>query len=79
MAFELTYGYFHCIGKTLYSAGIVRTKEEARQWVFEKQRGLGTRLVAPKIDPVRCCPVKHCHMKLQKPWFSYRATRKNLD
>ena len=79
MAFELTYGYFHCIGRTVYSAGFVSSEDDAEKWVHDKQHGKGGKTVVPESDPVRRCPVRHCHMKFQKPWFSYRQTGDGPD
>jgi hypothetical protein len=70
--YELQYGYMHCVGRTTYSAGTADTEEQARDWVSART---GTRADHPGIpgdDPIRWCPVRHCHMKCQKPWFAYR-------
>ena len=70
--YELQYGCMHCVGRTVYSAGTVDTEEQARDWVTART---GTRPDHPGIpddDPIRWCPVQHCHMKRQKPWFGYR-------
>ena len=70
--YELQYGFMHCVGRTVYSAGTADTEEQARDWVAART---GIRTVHPGIpddDPIRWCPVRHCHMKRQKPWFAYR-------
>jgi len=67
--FELIFGYIHCTGRTEYTAGKAGSEAEAARWA-EKRKG--TRVKVPEEDPVRWCPVRHCHMKFQKPWFGYR-------
>jgi len=70
VCWELIFGYMHCIGRTVYSAGFVRFESDALRWV-ETQREKG-RAAVPAQDPIRWCPVRHCHMKFQKPWFGCR-------
>ena len=72
--YQLRYGYMHCVGRTTYIAGTVDTQAEALQWVAA-QSVLKTGNRVPDEDPVRWCPVKHCHMKRQKPWFAFREVK----
>jgi hypothetical protein len=72
--YELIFGFVHCIGRTEYHAGFADTEEAATEWVRLAQQGKGGRIVIPEADPVRWCPVRHCHMKRQKPWFRYQKT-----
>ncbi len=69
--YQLLYGYLHCVGRKVYAVGTVETEEEALEWV---EAGTGSERFKTRPqddDPVRWCPVHHCHMKRQKPWFSY--------
>jgi len=66
--FQLQYGYIHCVGKTAYPAGTVDSEAEAIRWV-NKHRG--QKLPVPDSDPVCWCPVRHCHIKRQRPWVGY--------
>jgi hypothetical protein len=70
--YELIYAYLHCIGRMEYRAGVVDTEAEAEEWVRARQKEKTWRMRVPDEDPVRWCPVRHCHMKRQTPWFSYR-------
>jgi len=70
--YELQYGYMHCVGRTVYSAGTVDTEEQARDWVAARTDIGPDHPGIPDDDPIRWCPVRHCHMKRQKPWFAYR-------
>jgi len=70
--YRLEYGYMHCVGRTVYTAGTVDSEEQARAWVAARSgspAGLGC---PPETDPIRWCPVRHCHMKRQSPWYSFR-------
>ena len=69
--FELLFGYRHCFGKTLYSAGTVASEDEARHWV-EAQAEQGSPPFFPREEPVATCPVTSCPIRRQKPWFAYR-------
>ena len=71
-AYELLYGYMHCIGRTVYSAGRVSSCREAQDWVEAHKSGQDAAPRVPDQDPVRWCPVRHCHMKRQPPWFDFR-------
>lgn len=71
-SYELIYGYMHCIGKTTYPAGVADSREAAEQWVRQKQCAKHPAIRVPDSDPIRWCPVRHCHMKAQKPWFAWR-------
>lgn len=70
--YELIYGYVHCIGKTTYHAGFVEFVDEAEKWVRQNQCESRGHTRVPENDPIRWCPVRHCHMKAQKPWFAWR-------
>jgi len=73
--YELQYGFMHCVGRTAYSAGTVATEEEARAWVASRSRSRAAFPGIPDGDPIRWCPVRHCHMKRQRPWFAYREKK----
>ena len=70
--YELVYGYMHCIGRTVYTAGFAESRQAAEEWVHRHRKSNGSPLAAPKEDPVRWCPVRHCHMKRQQPWVDCR-------
>jgi hypothetical protein len=70
--YRLEYGFLHCIGRTVYAAGTAATEEQARAWVAARSTPAPGNGVVPADDPIRWCPVRHCHMKRQKPWFAYR-------
>jgi hypothetical protein len=70
---ELLYGFVHCVGRTLYHTGFADSDAAAERWVRKQIDGTPEHLVVPEADPVRWCPVRHCHMKRQKPWFGYRS------
>ena len=70
---ELVYGYLHCVGRTQYHGGYAEDEATADRWARRNAgRKMGWEQV-PDGDPVRWCPVRHCHMKRQRPWFGYRA------
>ncbi len=69
--YRLEFGYMHCIGRTVYTAGTADTEEKARAWVCDQSIARSDGPVIPTDDPIRWCPVRHCHMKRQKPWFAY--------
>ncbi|MFO8110990.1 MAG: hypothetical protein R6T92_00625 [Desulfosalsimonadaceae bacterium] len=69
---ELVFGFIHCIGKTVYPAGFAASESEAVRWVEKQKQGENGRVKVPPQDPIHWCPVRHCHMKCQKPWFGYR-------
>jgi hypothetical protein len=70
--YELSYGYVHCIGRTAYHVGFVDCRDAAEAWVRRNQARDTEPIRVPDKDPIRWCPVRHCHMKFQKPWFAYR-------
>ncbi len=70
--YELQFGFLHCVGKKLYSAGFTNSLEEAQEWVKENRRSNKKSYKPPKEDPIVWCPVKHCHLKKQSPFFSFR-------
>lgn len=69
--FRLEYGYRHCIGRTVYEAGTADTEEQAQDWVAARSASRSDAPGLPMDDPIRWCPVRHCHMKHQKTWFAY--------
>ena len=75
---ELLYGYLHCTGRTQYHGGYAADEAAADRWVRKQVRTGGGRKHVPEDDPVRWCPVRHCHMKRQKPWFGFRTGDGNL-
>jgi len=70
--YRLEYGYMHCVGRTAYIAGTADSEKQARAWVDAQSRKPAGSLCTPDNDPIRWCPVRHCHMQRQRPWFSYR-------
>jgi hypothetical protein len=70
--YELIYGFKHCTGETVYSAGFAGTQEEAADWV--RSRGAETipSVALPENDPVCTCEASFCPLKTQRPWFSFR-------
>ena len=70
---ELLFGYIHCTGRTTYSAGFVNSESDAAAWIEKQKSQRPGRIEIPDQDPIRWCPVRHCHMKFQKPWFGYRT------
>ena len=69
--FELVISSIHCIGRLNHVVGVTDTEEEANVWVKGLADGVLTPAPIPKDDPIVWCPVKHCHMKRQKPARSY--------
>lgn len=70
-SYRLEYGYMHCVGRTVYTAGTVDSEEQARAWVAARSGAPAGQLCTPEADPIRSCPVRHCHMKRQRPWYSF--------
>jgi hypothetical protein len=71
--YELIFGYIHCRGETVYSAGFVDTEEEAAEWVRSMQEGRSPHPRVPDEEPIRSCGASFCPMKIQYPRFSYRV------
>jgi hypothetical protein len=71
-SYQLLFGTVHCIGKTTYVAGFAASESEAAAWVEKQRSGESGPIMIPEHDPIRWCPVRHCHMKFQKPWFAYK-------
>ncbi len=74
--YQLMVRYMHCIGPKEYSVGHVKTKEEAMQWIKSHQGDNKKRFTVPENDPIRWCPVRHCHMKVQSPVFFFQPEDK---
>lgn len=70
--YELIYGFVHCRGKTVYSAGFVETREEAEAWLLKNREARTRTVKAPPGDPVRSCKAALCPLKRQMPWFDIR-------
>jgi hypothetical protein len=68
--FELIYGFIHCRGKTIYSAGFVDSQDEAEEWVRNHQEETAEKMKIPPEDPIRYCKAAWCPFKRQKPWFA---------
>ena len=71
MAYELHLTTIHCIGRLNHVVGTTDTEAEAKAWVERSTDGALKPGGIPKDDPMVWCPVKHCHMKRQKPVRSY--------
>ena len=75
MTYELYLTTMHCIGRLKHVVGAVDTLAEAEAWISgEHPEGLRFSTVL-REDPIAYCPVKHCHMKRQKPAFTYREVK----
>jgi len=72
MPYELLYGTVHCTGRISYSVRTVATLDDAKRWCSDGPDAEADTLRVPETDPLRWCPVRHCHMKRQRPWRSYR-------
>lgn len=72
MTFRLLYGTAHCTGRITYEAGTAETREEALAWSRTDTGASDRTTRIPESDPLRWCPVQHCHMKRQRPWRSFR-------
>jgi len=72
-SYELVYGYLHCVGRTQYHGGYAEDEAAADRWARQNAGEKPDPERVPDEDPVRWCPVRHCHMKRQRPWFGYRA------
>ena len=72
MAYELLYGTVHCTGRITYNAGTVPTKDDALNWCETPPEAVTDKMRVPETDPLRWCPVRHCHMKRQRPWRAFR-------
>jgi hypothetical protein len=73
--FELLYGFIHCRGRTIYSAGVVDTRAEAEAWVRNHQEGTSAKIKVPSEDPLCYCQVAWCPFQKQKPWFAFIPDR----
>ena len=72
MPYELLYGTVHCTGRITYVAGTAETKKAAIRWCRGEDADRDGKLRIPETDPLRWCPVRHCHMKRQHLWRSCR-------
>ena len=70
--YELIYGFVHCRGKTMYSAGYADSQAEAEAWVCKNREAPLKYIKAPPDDPIRYCKAVWCPFKRQKPWFDFR-------
>ena len=70
--YELIYGFVHCRGRTMYSAGWVNTLAEAEAWLAKNRAAPFQSIKAPPEDPIRFCQAALCPFKRQKPWFDFR-------
>lgn len=70
--YQLMVRYMHCVGPRDYPVGRADTMEEAMEWVKRHQSNNGKRFTVSENDPVRWCPVRHCHMKIQTPVFFFQ-------
>ncbi len=70
--YELHLETIHCIGRLNHVVGVTDTEEEAKAWVKGVADSALKSVRIPKDDPIVWCPVKHCHMKRQKPARSYQ-------
>lgn len=72
MIYELLYGTVHCTGRITYTAGTVDNRDDALRWCSDPCGTTGQVMRIPESDPLRWCPVRHCHMKRQHPWRGFR-------
>ena len=73
MVYELHLTTMHCIGRLDRVVGTVGSQKEAEAWACGDNDGGPDPGRALQEDPIVWCPVKHCHMKRQKPVRSYCA------
>ena len=78
-AYRLMVRYMHCIGPQDYQVGHVLTREEALEWKESYQADSSKRFKVPENDPVRWCPVRHCHMKIQTPVFFFEPDKEKPE
>ena len=71
MKYQLCVSTVHCIGRLNHVVGVVDKQAEAKAWVNGLADGGFKPALIPEDDPMAWCPVKHCHMKRQKPARSY--------
>lgn len=71
--YELIYGFVHCRGRTVYSAGYANSAAEAEAWLAKNREAPFQNIKAPPNDPVRYCKAAWCPFKRQKPWFDIRV------
>jgi hypothetical protein len=72
-SYELIFGTVHCVGRNSYPAGCTGSREAAERWIRHCIGGASNTPRVPDSDPLRWCPVHHCHMKRQRIWFGYRS------
>ena len=70
--YELIYGFVHCRGRTVYSAGFADSRAEAEAWLEKNREASFQTVKAPPEDPIRYCKAVWCPFKRQKPWFDVR-------
>lgn len=71
--------YMHCVGPKDYEVGCAGTRKEALEWKKSHEGNTGKRFTVPEGDPVRWCPVRHCHMKVQTPVFYFQPNEEKPD
>ena len=79
MPYELLFGTVHCTGRISYNGGTAATRDDAAQWCNDVQAAEKDTQRVPDTDPLRWCPVRHCHMKRQRPWRAFREVTATGD
>ena len=77
--YRLMVRYMHCIGPQDYQMGHARTRAVALEWKESHESTNSNRFKVPENDPVRWCPVRHCHMKVQTPVFFFQPDDDNTN
>jgi len=77
--YRLMVRYMHCIGPQDYNVGYADTREEALKWKERRHVNNKKCFTVPEDDPVRWCPVRHCHMKIQTPVFFFQSNEEKPD
>ena len=75
--YELHLETIHCIGRLNHVVGTTDKEGEAKAWADRSNDAKLKGPCIPKDDPIVWCPVKHCHMKRQKPVRSYREAKQD--
>lgn len=77
--YRLMVRYMHCVGPKEYEVGHADTREEALEWKKNHEGNNRKPFTVPEGDPVRWCPVRHCHMKIQTPVFFFQPDKLKSD